>query len=166
MVECPDETLTSIPIKARVVAIFAGARLSRWKPYCSRPLVHLQYIHLPLLTYLTCNPTLSPRSISLGVDAGIQCRRSSAPPHPAKRRRLRLLLVVVLLPHQHPRRLRNLRQNQPTSRRMSRQLPLPHLNPHPSRAHPQSLRNQHLHLHNSRPCDGRSRDNMCDLQIL
>jgi hypothetical protein len=127
---------------------------------CIHALNSLTHLHIP------CNTTHSPRPILLGVDAGVPCRRSSAPPRLAKRRRLRLLLVVVLLPHQHQHRLRNLRQNPPTSRQMSRSLPLPYLNPRQSRSPPQPLRNQRLRPPNNRPCDSRSRDNMCDSQIL
>jgi hypothetical protein len=143
-------------------AIFAGRRnlIVRVHLHPRTYSNSLTHLHIP------CNTTLSPRPILLGVDAGVPCRRSSAPPRLAKRRRLRLLLVVVPLPHQHQHRLRNLRQNPPTSRQMSPSLPLPYLNLRQSRSPPQPLRNQRLRPPNNRPCDSRSRDNMCDSQIL
>jgi hypothetical protein len=49
---------------------------------------------------------------------------------------------------------------------MSRSLPLPYLNPRQSRSPPRLLRSQRLRSPNNRPCDSRSRDNMCDSQIL
>jgi hypothetical protein len=173
MVECSvGETHTSIhPFPSSLVswleaaaAIFAGAKTFgrlkvidrvHWDTSTFHPC--LSYIHSP------CNPTtyLSPPFISFSVDAGEQCRRSSAPPRPARRRRLRLPLVVVLLPHQH--HLRNLRQNRPTSRSTPRILPIPPLNRHQPQ-HP--LRNRRLRLPNNRPCDSPLRDNMCDSQIL
>jgi hypothetical protein len=123
-------------------------------------------VHFDTSTFLTHTVHVTRISlhrpyIPFSVDAGEQCRRSSAPPRPAKRRRLRLLLVVVLLPHQH--RLRNLRQNQPTSRPPPRLLPIPRPNRHQSQQPPRS---RLLRLPNNRPCDNPSRDNMCDSQIL
>ena len=98
--------------------------------------VHLDEIHLTCLScpLHSCNPALSISSVLLGVDAVVQCRRSSAPPRLAKRRRLRLLRVVVLQPHQH--RLRNLRPNPPTSRPPHPSLLLQHRNQRPLRSRP------------------------------